>query len=412
MIKVRSGYDADVRGSRSQTKDDIVNILHISAYGYPAFGFGGPVRTTLAMMKGLAALGHNVTVLTTNTSPEGPLGSLPLHEAVRFDGLDIRFFYTKTIPSFIPFHAPKIMKMALELVPRSDMVLTTSFMTYPQYCARRACSRFQIPLFPLIHNGLSSGAWQQRRFLSKLYMSLVERRILNSVSALIYSSEGEQVDSSFHGLLAPSVVVPFAIDTDEFVNLPERGRLRAKLGIPSQAKVILFCGRLTPWKGVDIGLHAFGLLAQKYPELYFLVVGPDGGHQTELESTRAKLPNKERVIFTGMLLDQDRLSAYADADLFILPSLFENFGAVIAEALASGLPCVISDQVSDAPRFVRSGAVKVVQRNPGAFATAIASILDSGYNREVSDLARSFVNSELSSVTCAQRFLEAVNPFL
>jgi glycosyltransferase involved in cell wall biosynthesis len=122
-----------------------------------------------------------------------------------------------------------------------------------------------------------------------------------------------------------------------------RGRFRQKWSIGTGEPLVLFLSRLIPRKGADILIDAF---ARACPESGRLVIaGPEGdaGYRAYLEARAQGAGVENRVIFTGPLYDDDKAAAFADANLFVLPSRYENFANVAAEAMTCGVPVIVSD---------------------------------------------------------------------
>jgi glycosyltransferase involved in cell wall biosynthesis len=110
---------------------------------------------------------------------------------------------------------------------------------------------------------------------------------------------------------------------------------------------ILFLSRIHPKKGCDLLLSAFASLASHHPNVDVVIAGPDQvGWRAELEALASRLGIPDRVHWTGPLYGDAKWGAFYGADAFILPSHVENFGIAVAEALACGVPVLISDKVN------------------------------------------------------------------
>lgn len=153
-------------------------------------------------------------------------------------------------------------------------------------------------------------------------------------AALLHAtSEAEAADIRRAGLRAPVVILPNGID------LP---RLVAADRPPGTLKRLLFLGRLHPIKGIDRLLRAWSMIARRFPDWELLIVGPDeGGYGARLQALATEL-QLERASFRGPLFGEEKTAGYAAADLFVLPSHTENFGMTVAEALASGVPAIVT----------------------------------------------------------------------
>lgn len=112
-------------------------------------------------------------------------------------------------------------------------------------------------------------------------------------------------------------------------------------------RIILFLSRIHPKKGVDLLIEGFAAVAPKDPRLQLVIAGPDQiGWQVDLQQMALTLGIADRITWTGMLSGKLKWGAYRCAELFCLPSHQENFGIVVAEALACGLPVAIADPVN------------------------------------------------------------------
>lgn len=141
------------------------------------------------------------------------------------------------------------------------------------------------------------------------------------------------------------VLTPYAVDNDWWLaksNRVDRAKVRARWGIPEQAAVALFCGKLQPWKRpVDV-IQAFARAS--VPGSYLALAG-EGPMRRELESAAHSLGISDRVRFLGFLNQSALPETYRSADLFVLPSEYEPFGVVVNEAMLCACPVAVSDQV-------------------------------------------------------------------
>jgi glycosyltransferase involved in cell wall biosynthesis len=120
-----------------------------------------------------------------------------------------------------------------------------------------------------------------------------------------------------------------------------------------------------------------------------VIAGPDGGYRAATEGFVDAAGIRERTIFTGLLQGEDKLAALADADLFVLPSYSENFGIAVIEAMACGLPVVISDKVNIWREIVADGAGLATPCDAAAVADAMARLLaDPGLRRDMGEAGR------------------------
>lgn len=133
------------------------------------------------------------------------------------------------------------------------------------------------------------------------------------------------------GFRQPVAIIPNGIDIPPASDPNQR-----------ESRTLLFLGRVHPIKGVDLLIRAWRLLSARHHGWRLRIVGPDnGGYLRRMESLAAEF-GLSRIDFTGPLYGAAKMSAYRQADVFVLPTHSENFGMAVAEALASGTPAVVS----------------------------------------------------------------------
>jgi len=173
------------------------------------------------------------------------------------------------------------------------------------------------------------------------------------------------------------VILPNGVRWEEFGRLPDPADFRERFLNGHAGPVILFLGRLTAKKGLDRLVRAFALAAARHPDALLVIAGPD---DESLSAKLGSLAEKEgvgdRVVFTGLLLAEDKRAALSAADVWALSSHTEAFTIAVIEALAAGLPVVISPAVNLAGEIERAGAGIVSENDPKQFAGALDYLLD------------------------------------
>lgn len=166
-------------------------------------------------------------------------------------------------------------------------------------------------------------------------------------------------------------VAAIAAHADD-IEADRRAQVRARWGLPVDAVVYLYVGRLEPHKGIQELLGAFALLSPVPEPVALLLVG-DGSMQESL--TKAALADT-RICCTGRLSGNALLDVYAAADVFVLPSRFEPWGLVVNEAMASGLPVIATDRVGCVDDLVIEGKTGLVvpAESVQALADAMAAL--------------------------------------
>jgi glycosyltransferase involved in cell wall biosynthesis len=178
--------------------------------------------------------------------------------------------------------------------------------------------------------------------------------------------------------------------------LPRRAELRARWGMPADAVCALFAGKLVEVKNVPELFAAVRIAVERAPRLHLLVAGEGPlGDELRATATREKLP----VTFAGFLNQSEIPAAYATADFLVLPSHSETWGLVVNEAMACGLPAVVSDGVGCAEDLVEPGVTGFVYRAGSAEQLAaglVAMAGDEEARRAMGERARQRVVADYS----------------
>jgi glycogen(starch) synthase len=204
-------------------------------------------------------------------------------------------------------------------------------------------NRFRCPLVVTIHAteyGRHQG-WVDKHPQSHIHR--VERWMANRADRLITCSHymrGHVAD--IYDLEEPRVtVIPNGIDPLDLQPVDDLDRLRAQFAAPDERLVVLV-GRLVYEKGFQLALEALPGLVERLGDVRFLVAG-SGTHEQELRRQAAQLGLDAHGTFLGWIGDDVLHSLYRIADLCVVPSIYEPFGLVALEAMASGCPCIVAD---------------------------------------------------------------------
>ena len=134
------------------------------------------------------------------------------------------------------------------------------------------------------------------------------------------------------------------VDAEAFSGMPSRGTFRAKWGLSQDEPLILFLSRLIPRKGAELLIEAFAKACSETGRL--VIAGPEGETWLSCLSGKARQRIRRRppgLLSAALCMTKEKKAALRDADLFVLPSRYENFANVAAEAMACGVPVIVSD---------------------------------------------------------------------
>jgi len=216
------------------------------------------------------------------------------------------------------------------------------------------------------------GAWRKLKWF---YDALFGYKLLRDASRVIALSRVEAEQYRCMGVPEEKIaIIPNGIDLSEYANLPPKGSFKKKFGIKEEEKIVLYLGRIHWIKGVDILVKAFANVIKKLDNIRLVIVGPDDGYLSELRALIKALRIENKVIIAGPLYGRDKLEAYVDADVYVLPSRYEIFSMSVLEALACGTPVILTENCGIAEYF-RDKAGLVVKPDSNHLGEALLEML-------------------------------------
>lgn len=243
------------------------------------------------------------------------------------------------------------------------------------------------------HGMLAPWSLAQKQLKKRLAFIMLWRGILNKAAMLHVLNEEEAGQARALALRAPAEIIPNGIFQDEVDNLPAPSSFYRAFPQLRSHPYILFLSRLHYKKGLDYLADAFAQVARQAPHVDLVVAGPDGGAQTAFEQQVTRLGLEDRVHIVGPLYGPQKYAAMVDALCFCLPSRQEGFSMAVIEAMACGLPVVISKQCNFS-EVAHAGAGEVVELEPQAIGGALLRFIgDAERRRRAGAAARELVLS-------------------
>ena len=361
-----------------------MRILNVSQSYAPFFEFGGPPVKVRALAEGLAARGQAVTVLTADWGLDRRLQELPNEPHAEHYAFGRK---RKTagvtaiyLGNWLHYRAaswnPALTRFLRSRLQEFEVVHIFGLYDMLGPGVAAACREKKIPyvvepigmFVPRVRN-----LW-----LKRMYHRFLGREMLVGASAIVATAEQEQSELIAGGIPKEKIVLRRNGVEGPPVP-PERGRFREALGIPPEAKLLLFLGRLSEKKSPHLLLQAFAKIVASETHgqapAHLAFVGPDeAGMLARLKKTAASIAPAGRVHFSPALADTAKWQAYRDADIFVLPSQNENFGNTAAEAVAAGTPVIVTDQCGIAP-VLAGVAGLVVKHDEIALTNALQELL-------------------------------------
>jgi len=312
-----------------------MNILHTIPYIGRAQG--GPVESLRLLASAQSDKGHHVRVVHTGIDGDGE--SVQFRENVQ----------TIRANSFTPNRwSPKFIKSALfdGFIP--DVVHSHGLWLDVSRQSAKLSKQLGIPHIISPCGMLQKDALERSKWKKRIAWLGFQKKVLLSSEIIHAKSEAEASEIRKRFPQVKVRVVPNPIETppkhitDD--NTPDRKiQLRKfffqRTGILLEHKILLFMGRVHPVKGLIPLLNAWLDIYETFPDWRLVIIGPDeDGFRSKLKSIIRN--NSSNVVFVDPLFGEDRWAVYANADLFVAPSDFENFGQSIAEALSAGIPVI------------------------------------------------------------------------
>lgn len=319
-----------------------MRILHINHSANPAGG--GPIE---AIKQGASVLrdnGHSVELLCLDAPGEPWLTDcdFPVHA---MGPSSPGYGYTPNLGPWLSKHRHNY-----------DAIIINGLWQFSGFGAWRVLRRSGQPYFVFPHGMLDP--WFKKRYPLKhlkkwLYWPWAEFRILRDAAAVLFTCEEERIQArrSFWLYRCNEVVVNFGTRSPNGDALSQRSLFFKRFPDLRGKRLLLFLGRIHEKKGCIELIQAFRRILSEYPELtadlHLVMAGPaNNDYSNNVKNTAAQLGLIERITWTGMLSGDLKWGAFHAAEAFVLPSYQENFGIAVAEALACGLPVLISDKVN------------------------------------------------------------------
>ena len=351
---------------------------------------GGPSRAIVDIEHALAARGIEVTTVTTND--DGDSRTLPVQcgEPIEIPFATRWYFPRSTVFFKVSIGLGRWLK---DNIGSFDVVHAHALFSFAPVAAAFLARRAGVPyvLRPL---GVLApyGMTRHHPIAKRASFALIERRLIESASAVHFTSSAEQAEAEALGLKCKGVVIPLGIDVGAASKSPIVRRR------PDDAFNLLFLSRIDPKKNLEGLLRALRLILSKNPNVTLNIAGSgDPQYVESLKSLARDLAIDNHVNWLGYVEGERKSEALAAASAFVLPSYSENFGIAVAEALAAGLPCLVSRGVAISDEIDKAGAGIVIGTGPQDIAAGVDKLLrDEAGISAMSTAARTLASSAFS----------------
>ena len=236
-----------------------------------------------------------------------------------------------------------------------DVVLVHGIWQYHSTAAWQVLRKLGVPYAIYTHGMLDPGHHKVSRlkqFKKQLYWWMLEFRVLRDAAAVLFSTEEERrlaPEGIWPLRLSRSMVVPHGLEEPQGDAKAQREAFLTRFPELRGQRILLFLGRFDPKKGVKLLIDAYAQRAEAHPDVTLVMAGPDQG--PESEALKKRIPERlaGRVVWTGLLLNEEKWGAFRAAEAFIIPSHTENYCIAAVESLACGVPVLMSNKVNIHP---------------------------------------------------------------
>jgi glycosyltransferase involved in cell wall biosynthesis len=326
--------------------------------------YGGPSQMVLGLAPALIKAGVEVTVITTDSNGDfgqAPL-DVPLNQPIKQDGYEIIYFRCA------PFRRYKfsldLFKWLNSNVEKFDLAHIHALFSPVSSISATICRLHQVPYILRPLGTLDPADLSKKKQLKQLYVALIERNNIAGSAALHFTSGQEAEISARFGVNTQDLVIPLGVIPPQSTLKDDLDSTLDQWNIPRNKPLLLFMSRIDPKKGLDLLIPALEKLLADGVDFHFVLAGTnpqDPVYEAEVKSQIANSVLRSHTTITGFVTGSAKAILLQAADLFILPSYYENFGIAVAEAMVARTPVVISDQVHIYPQVRDSQSGWVVK---------------------------------------------------
>lgn len=309
-----------------------------------------------------------------------------------------KFIFDLSFPEFW-FYSSSMKSWLRENISHYDLVHLHIPFTAPFFMASRVAVEMKIPMIATLHGLLDPWSMSHKALKKRIYYKLIERQCL-SFCAAVHVTSGLEFQA-VKNLNIPVVIrnIPWAVESypEQFIKVGKRHWIR-----------LLFIGRLHPVKSIPTIFNAMAHLKKLGIDVQLDLAGAgDSSYEQLLRQKINQHQLDQQVVWHGHVSENQKKTLYRNTDLFLLPSLHENFGLAAAEAMSIGLPVIVSDQVGLAPDVLDVGAGLVIPVEDGlALAEAIKKIHEGNLSLAMSLAAKNLVKNRYSADVFSKNLLD------
>jgi len=379
----------------------------------------------LGLSAALAAKNIDVTIITTDSN--GDIGQIPLdvplNQPIQQNGYQIIYF--RCYPWRRYKFSLSLLQWLNDNARQCDLAHIHALFSPVTTLAATIARYHKLPYIMRPCGMLDPADLQKKKRLKQIYATLLERPNLAGAAAIHFTSKEEAKISERFGL-GSTGKMPVPRDLNCTGKMPLPRDLVIPLGVTaglfpkrlreSQVPTILFMSRVEPKKGLDLLIPALERILASGIEFHFILAGSnpqDADYETQIKVKIQNSSLAKYTTITGFVSGDLKLEMLTIADLFVLPSYYENFGIAVAEAMAAGIPVAISDRIHIAEDIQQAEAGWVGPLEVGAIANSIKSALLNPQERQRRGLnGKEYAKKHYNWDAIAQQTIDAYQQIL
>lgn len=352
--------------------------------------YGGPSIIFPALAGALAREGLTVDVVTTDANGSARL-DVSTHTWCEEKGYRVRYF--RRLGRLEYKISLSLLAWLVRHIRDYDVVHALSLFNFPILACAFACRLRGVPLVLNPQGMLEPWALSRNRWKKCPSYLLIEKpNVLGAASAIHALTFNEARNIAALGLGKPIFVVPNGVDVDSDERDASAEEFFAAFPAARGKRLILFLHRIDPKKGLDLLARSFASVHKQFLDTHLIIAGPDlNGFWPIARSFFESSESDAAVTYTGMLNGKMKRSAFLAASLFVAPSYSEGLSMSVLEAMAAGLPCVVTTGCNF-PEAAAAGAAIEIPIDSEALTAAISKLLDTPSEaRVIGQRARRFI---------------------
>lgn len=391
-----------------------MKILTIAPAHLQAYKIGGPIASIASMNKGLLNVDDNMSIDVLSTSY-----GLDTDKNVNYaEWEDVDSLSTYRVKYFKYYgygnltFSPALFIEAKSILKEYDLVVLQGVWNFPFFAVAYLAKKYNIPYIIVPRGTLYKETWEMKSKLYKdiLYNLVIKKMLLNAASIQFTTLDEKNSVLKYLNIDLVNYIIPNSIDLSKYLELPEKNEFLNKNEFLKGKKIILFFGRITQKKGLDILIESLNLLKEQRQDFILLIAGPDSqGYWASIEKQVKDYSLSSYVKYIGMLEGKDKLRILVDTNIFILPSYSENFGMSVVEAMSAGLPVIISNKVGIYNEVIQENAGIVTTLDSNEIANAIDKLLSNDNEIErLAGIGKEFVKNYCEIESVSRKLLNKV----